>query len=162
MKFHCPNCNAPFDSLGLPVTEVTCPNCKTRFQAEPTLNEKRSPYSETIEMEAAAYIDNIVESISSLSDSVKQCILYHLEDVILPALGQLCSIKIGAMTTNAKCSVCSEIEAQSSFDLFLHNRWRNTTTAIHLCKKHLSNVCIAIDFDLNKNNLDMKIEPNSW
>lgn len=34
MKFKCPSCSAPFDSLELPVFEVHCPSCGHRFMPD--------------------------------------------------------------------------------------------------------------------------------
>jgi len=160
MKFHCPNCNAPFDSLGLPVSEVTCPNCNTKFIANPHKpSDDRSPFLMGTDIEAKPYIKEILELIKDASEGVKQCILFHLEDLLLPDHKHLCSVKIGDNFHYA-CSVCDK-EGSSVFDIVLISRWRDTTTEIHLCEDHVKSLGYAKDFDLHNNNY-LELKPNSF
>lgn len=80
MKFKCPSCGAPFDSMGLPVSTVDCPNCKTSFEPRPLPRPRRNLYPAETEQSAAELLAKINSVASEYDDGVKQCALMHLEN----------------------------------------------------------------------------------
>lgn len=50
MRFKCPYCSAPFDSLGMPVGEVNCPSCGRQFAANPDMEQNEDQASELTQL----------------------------------------------------------------------------------------------------------------
>lgn len=155
MRFKCPSCGAPFDSVGLPVSHVDCPNCKTAFEPRPQPRPRRSLYDAGTEQRAAELLAKINDVASAYDGATRQCALMQLENEWLSGSGHKVTIKIGANLSagNARCSVCGKDTTREGFVLYIISRWRNTTTEVYLCDEHREHHLYATDVDTHEDNI---------
>lgn len=161
MKFHCPSCDAPFDSQGRTVSTVKCPNCGAPFAPKALPSPRRSRYTADVERRAADLVAEINRVAASYDDSVRKCALMVLEDEWLGPRGHWVTIKLGANSSanGAECSICHKDTTGKGFELHIISRWRATTTTIYLCEEHRGLALHATDVDLHKTNICPRL---SW
>jgi len=156
MEFNCPSCGAPFNSMGLPISKVDCPNCKTSFEPLARPRPRRSLYPAETEQRATELLAKINDVASAYDDGIRQCALLQLENEWLGGSGHKVTIKLGAnhSVNDARCSVCGKDTPDKGFVLHIISRWRNTTTSVFLCDEHKETPSLfATDVDILENNI---------